>query len=93
MESNFFCYAATVVSPHRKVLIFAQRMHTPTGRLFYVLNDFDQSQELKTIAKKKLTILQDFCVIQDSETRFCYMENGWKVRMNICTALWTVSLK
>ena len=24
-----------------------------------------------------------------TETRFCYMEDGWKVRMNICTALWS----
>ena len=28
----------------------------------------------------------DFFVIQ-TETRFCYIEDGWKVRMNICTAL------
>ena len=30
VDSNFFCYAATVLSPHRNVLIFAQRMHKPT---------------------------------------------------------------
>ena len=29
-DSNFFCYAATVLSPHRNVLIFTQRMHKPT---------------------------------------------------------------
>ena len=29
-NSNFFCYAATVLSPHRNVLIFTQRMHKPT---------------------------------------------------------------
>ena len=29
MDSNFFCYAATVLSPHRHVLIFTQRMHKP----------------------------------------------------------------
>ena len=68
--SNFFCYAATVLSPHRNVLIFTQRMHKLNlheGRLrnkmhlhstlkgcFFVLKDFDQSQELKTIAKKSL---------------------------------------
>ena len=26
----FFCYAATVLSPHRNILIFTQRMHKPT---------------------------------------------------------------
>ena len=30
VDSIFFCYAATVLSPHRKVLIFTQRMHKPT---------------------------------------------------------------
>ena len=34
VESNFFCYAATVLSPHRNVLIFTQRMHKHTGRPF-----------------------------------------------------------
>ena len=34
VESNFFCYAATVLSPHRNVLIFTQRMHKPTERPF-----------------------------------------------------------
>ena len=29
VDSNFFCYAATVLSPHRNVLIFTQRMHKP----------------------------------------------------------------
>ena len=70
VDSNFFCYAATVLSPHRNVLIFTQRMHNlREGRLrnkmhlhstlkgcFFVLKDFDQSQELKRIAKK-FTIL------------------------------------
>ena len=55
-----------------------------------MLKDFDQSQELKTIAKKRLQFhmfpTQDFFVIQ-TETRFSDMEDGWKVRMNICTAL------
>ena len=54
VDSNFFCYAATVLSPHRNVLIFTQRMHKPhEGRLpnkmhlhstlkgfFFVLKDF-----------------------------------------------------
>ena len=57
---------------------------------FFVLKDFDQSQELKTIAKKSLQYhmfpTQDFFVIQ-TETRFCYMKDGWKVQMNIYTAL------
>ena len=30
VDRNFFCYAATVLSPHRNVLIFTQRMHKPT---------------------------------------------------------------
>ena len=34
VDSNFFCYAATVLSPHRNVLIFTQRMHKPTRRPF-----------------------------------------------------------
>jgi len=34
VDSNFFCYAATVLSPHRNVLIFTQKMHKPTRRPF-----------------------------------------------------------
>ena len=30
VDSNFFCFAAMVLSPHRNVLIFTQRMHKPT---------------------------------------------------------------
>ena len=30
VDSNFFCYVATVLSPHRNVLIFTQRMDKPT---------------------------------------------------------------
>ena len=30
VDGNFFCYAATVLSLHRNVLIFTQRMHKPT---------------------------------------------------------------
>ena len=30
VDSSLFCYAATVLSPHRNVLIFTQRMHKPT---------------------------------------------------------------
>ena len=30
VDSNFFCYAATVLSPHRNVLIFTRRMLNPT---------------------------------------------------------------
>ena len=29
VDGNFFCYAATVLSPHRNVLIFTQRVHKP----------------------------------------------------------------
>ena len=34
MESNFVCYADKVLSPHRNILIFTQRMHKPTERPF-----------------------------------------------------------
>ena len=30
VDSNFFCFAATVLSPHRNVFVFTQRMHKPT---------------------------------------------------------------
>ena len=30
VDSNFFCHAATVLTPHRNVLIFTQRMHKTT---------------------------------------------------------------
>ena len=68
MDSNFFCYAATVLSPHRNVPVFTQRMYKPGYRkavyvinriytpfskgVFLQLKDFDQSQELQTIARK-----------------------------------------
>ena len=32
VDSNFLCYAATGLSPHRNVIIFTQRMPKPTGR-------------------------------------------------------------
>ena len=71
VDSNFFCYAATVLSPHRNALIFTHNMHKPTLRPFtqkmhlhstlkgciFVLKDFDQSQELKTKAKKRISLL------------------------------------
>ena len=71
------------------------KMHlhsTLKGCFFLLLKYFDQSQKLKTIAKKSLQFYmfhtKDLFVIQ-TETRFCYMEDGWKVRMNICTVLWS----
>ena len=30
VDSSFFCYVATVLSPQRNVLIFTRRMHKPT---------------------------------------------------------------
>ena len=30
VDSNFFCYEATVLSPHGNVLIFTHRMRKPT---------------------------------------------------------------
>ena len=95
---NFFYYAATVLSPQRNVLILTYRqavyaincIYTPFSKCLFVLRDLDQSQELQTIAKESLQFhmftTEDFFVIQTG-TRFCYMENGLKVRMNICTAL------
>ena len=60
-------------------------LHSTLKGCFFVLKDFDQSQELKT-SQEKFTILHvaqiGFFVIQ-TETRFCCMEDGWKVRMNI----------
>ena len=32
VDSNFLCYAATGLSPHRNVIIFTQTMHKPTGK-------------------------------------------------------------
>ena len=65
-------------------------LHSTLKGCFFVLKDFDQSQELKTKAKKSLQFYmfptQDFFIIQ-TETRFCYIEDSCKVRMNICTAL------
>ena len=55
-------------------------LHSTLKGCFFVLKDFDRSQELKTIAKKSLQFFM-------FPTRFCYMEDVWKVRMNICTAL------
>ena len=34
VETNFFCYVATVLSPHRNVIVFTQRMHKPAGSPF-----------------------------------------------------------
>ena len=71
VEINFFCYAATVF-PHIEMFSFLHRecinlqedrlhdkmhLHSIFKECFYVLKDFDQSQELKTIAKKTFTIL------------------------------------
>ena len=105
MDNNFFCYAATVLSPHRNVLIFTQRMHKPTGRPFTQLNTFTLhfqrvflcakrfSARVENSSQGKFTILHvphiGFLNIITTDTRFCYMENGWKVRINICTALWS----
>ena len=48
-------------------------IYTPLWKgVFFVLKDFDQSQELKTIAKKSLQFYMF------STNRFCYMEDGWK---------------
>ena len=85
VDSNFFCYAATVLSPHRNVLILHREcinlhegrlrnkmhLHSTLKGCFFVLKDFDQSQELKTIAKKSLQFYmfprQDFFVIQTEQ--------------------------
>ena len=68
VDSNFFCYAATVLSPHRNFSFLHREcinlherrlrnkmhLHSTFKGCFFVLKDFDQSQELKTIAKKSL---------------------------------------
>ena len=78
------------INLHESLLRNKMHLHSTLKGCFLVLKDFDQSQELKTITKKSLQFYmfptQDFFVIQ-TETRFCYIEDGWKVRMNICTAL------
>ena len=80
------------INLHEGRLPNKMHLHSTLKGCFFVLKDFDQSQELKTIAKKSLQFYMfptyDFFVIQ-AETRFCYMEDGWKVKMNICTALWS----
>ena len=78
------------INLHEGRLRNKMHLHSTLKVCFFVLKDFDQSQELKTAAKKSLQFYMfatlDVFVIQ-TETRFCYMEDGWKVRMNICTAL------
>ena len=68
MDSNFFCYAATVLSHignfsllqrecinlHEGRLRNKMHLHSTFKGCFFGLKDFDQSQELKTIAKKSL---------------------------------------
>ena len=68
VDSNFFCYAAKVLS-HIGVFSFLHRecinlhdgflrnkmhLYSTLKGCFFVLKDLDQSQELKTIAKKSL---------------------------------------
>ena len=66
VDSNFFRYVAMVLSPHRNVsflhrecinlhegcLCNKMHLHSTLKGCFFVLKVFDQSQELKTIAKK-----------------------------------------
>ena len=77
------------INLHEGSLRNKMHLHSTLKGCLFVLKDFDQSQELKRIAKKGLQFYmfptQDFFDIQ-TETRFCHMEDGWKVRMNICTA-------
>ena len=78
------------INLHEGRLPNKMHLHSTLKGCFFVLKDFDQSQELKTIAKKSLQFHMfptwDFFVIQ-TETRFCYTEDVWKVRINKCTAL------
>ena len=78
------------INLHEGRLHHKMHLHPTLKGCFFVLKDFHQSQELKTIAKKSLQLYMfptwDFFLIQ-TLTRFCYMEDGWKVRMNIYTAL------
>ena len=57
VESNFFCYAATVLSPHRNVLIFTQRMHKPTERVFFYVKRFCPIIRAANNNQEKFTIL------------------------------------
>ena len=70
------------INLHEGSLRNKMHLHSTLKGCFFVLKDFDRSQEFKTIAKKSLQFFM-------FPTRFCYMEDGWKVRMNICTALWS----
>ena len=68
VDSNFFCYAATVLSNigmfsflHRECINLHEgrlrnkmHLHSTLKGCFFVSKDFDQSQGLKTIAKKSL---------------------------------------
>ena len=70
VDSNFFCYAETVLSHigmfsclhrecinlHKGRLPNKMYLHSTLKGCFFVLKDFDQSQELKTIAKKSLQL-------------------------------------
>ena len=77
------------INLHEGRLRNKMRLYSTLKGCFFELKDFDQSQELKTIAKKSLQfyMFPTWISLLFKLSRFCYMENGWKVRMNICTAL------
>ena len=64
VESNCFCFTAMFLSPyiHRERINLhkghvrnkKKHLHSILEGCFYVLKDFDQSQQLQTIAKKSL---------------------------------------
>ena len=59
-------------------------LHSTLKGCFFVLKGFDQSLQLKTIVKKSLQCYMfptSHFFVSETETRLCYMEDGWKVRM------------
>ena len=67
-------------------------LHSTFERVLFCVKRFWPITRVENNNQEKFTILHvphiGFLVNQ-TETRFCYMEDVWKVRMNICTALWS----
>ena len=67
-----------------KAVYLIKCIYTPLWKgVFFCVKRFWPITRVENKSQEK-----DFFVIQN-ETRFCYMEDGWKVRMNRCTALWS----
>ena len=87
------------------VLIFTQSINLHEGRLhnkmhlrstlkdcFFCVKRFWPITRVENNSQAKFTILNvphiGFLCYSNWD-QFCYMEDGWKVSMNICTALWS----